>query len=949
MALFAPLVQSGNAKDSSQQAARGRLQRTCECGNKSSDGGTCDRCKLAGKLQRRALAVGPADDLFEREADRVADSVMANRAPPSTPSKVPLDTQSGSHGPPPANGRAGGELAGGALDAVHEVLSSPGQPLDAGTRGSMETRFGADFSSVRIHAGASAGRSARAVGARAYTVGRDIVFGAGEFAPGHPRGRHLLAHELTHTLQQAGPSPRLQREDGDGDPLEGLAELGELADPGTVQAIVLDSGSRRTRFYTTGGKTYDGKLTVLASNFGPGNYVLKRANSKDPKRTWNIFHTDGSVFRGGWEFDVFLEGVDFASLGYTPEVKLTVASGLLPKLIDIEARIKAIKEQVARTLVNDAEERAILAQFEDIPPEQAAEFVKRLREEKVGDMPLLERLDKDVDGENNIALHQHLTRLKLQGGGAKSAKALADAPELAWHDVMGFFEQKAVFSVTPSGKGKYRIRYLGGITGGLYSDPRFAEIKRQSASERLNLMTGGIEVDADQPILVHDYDNDRLVVLTAEDLIAYQHAGVRKFLQDVGTIASLATPVGAETVGARVLAYGVQIASVATLIVDENKLNIRKWFPNWGPAIIDASEKIKLVIAVVGVAQMVQGGWKLFANLRRLRASRAAMDAKAVVSSAEEAALAEKQAAQLEANAEKLLEQADLARKELGVAEELAEAGAKLEGASAAALAPSAKTRIIESAIGKGDFGGEFAGLANRELLDATKNPSKLRPARMSGYSLEVQIEGTEHFLARNAKGGWCLFSGKPKGCGVIGIDKTVDDLFAQIGRELGFSKATRIGNKGRIDLAAAVADAEGIAVDLKVQPHSAASEVRAATGVSGKDVQSAHHAPTSAVKGTPGYSREGALTVLLPRATHKAFDDFWKEWSIAQRKAGQTQVTVERFVEIMDRAIQQTPNLDAKAKGTMSWIVQNEFRELGFSGKDLIDLPYSNIKPGAP
>lgn len=60
--------------------------------------------------------------------------------------------------------------------------------------------------------------------------------------------------------------------------------------------------------------------------------------------------------------------------------------------------------------------------------------------------------------------------------------------------------------------------------------------------DRLNIMTSGIEVDADQPIIVHDYDNDRQVVLTAEDLIAYQHAGVRKFLQDIGTIAALATP-----------------------------------------------------------------------------------------------------------------------------------------------------------------------------------------------------------------------------------------------------------------------------------------------------------------------------------------------------------------------------------------------------------------------
>lgn len=813
--------------------------------------------------------------------------------------------------------------------------------------------MGAEFSGVRIHADAAAGRSARAVGARAYTVGRHIVFGDGEFAPHQPRGRHLLAHELTHTLQQGGGGLRLQRKDGD--PLE---ESAGTAESGAVQTIVIDPGSRRTRFHTTDGRTYDGKVTELSSTFQPGDYLLERADAKDKRRTWNIFNLDGTIYRGGLQFDVWLPGVNFDALTYTGRIKLKVASGLLPKLIDIAARIKSIKEQVSKTLVNDAEEIAVLKLLEDIPAEQAAEFVRQLREEKVGEEPLLQRLDKDIDGENNIALHQHLSRLKLQAGGAKAARALADAPELAWHDVMGFFEQKAVFSVTPSANGKYRIRYLGGISSGLFSTPEYAEVQRLSKKERLNVMTGeGIEVDADQPIIVHDYDNDRQVVLTAEDLIAYQHAGVRKFLQDVGTIASLATPAGAETVGARVLAYGVQIASVATLIVDENKLNVRKWFPNWGPAIIDASEKIKIAIAVVGVAQLVQGGYKLIANLRRLRASRAAMDAKALVSTAEEAALAEKQAAQLEANADRLLNQAEMARKELGLADELAEAGQKTEGAAsklpdaAAAATPTAvKTRIVESAIAKGDFAGEFAGLVDRELADAVKNPSRLRPARVSGYSVEVQIEGTEHFLARNAKGGWCLFSSKPKGCGAIEVAKTVDELFEQIGRELGTTKSARIGTKGRVDLAAAVGDAEGIAVDLKVHPHSAASEVRAAKGVTGKDFQSAHHAPSAAVKGRPGYSREGALTVLLPPSTHKAFDDYWKQWSIAKRQAGITQVTVQEFVDVLNKAIDQTPNLDRKAKGAMSFIIHNEFyRDLGFQPLDLIDLPYSNIPAKAP
>jgi hypothetical protein len=83
-------------------------------------------------------------------------------------------------------------------------LQSPGQPLDAGTRAFMEPRFRHDFSRVRVHSDARAAESARAVNALGYTVGRHIVFDAGQFAPGTVAGNWLLAHELTHVVQQRG-------------------------------------------------------------------------------------------------------------------------------------------------------------------------------------------------------------------------------------------------------------------------------------------------------------------------------------------------------------------------------------------------------------------------------------------------------------------------------------------------------------------------------------------------------------------------------------------------------------------------------------------------------------------------------------------------------------------------------------------------------------------------
>ncbi len=77
-----------------------------------------------------------------------------------------------------------------------------GRPLDPDVRADMEARFGADFSDVRIHSDAQAGRSAAAVAAEAYTASNDIVFGRAAFAPGNPQGKHTLAHELAHVLQQ---------------------------------------------------------------------------------------------------------------------------------------------------------------------------------------------------------------------------------------------------------------------------------------------------------------------------------------------------------------------------------------------------------------------------------------------------------------------------------------------------------------------------------------------------------------------------------------------------------------------------------------------------------------------------------------------------------------------------------------------------------------------------
>lgn len=106
----------------------------------------------------------------------------------------------------PGSSGAAAALENLAPPLVHTVLASPGAPLSSEALAFREPRFGYDFGRVRVHADGQAALSAQMVNAHAYTVGRDIVFGNGQYAPQTPEGRRLLAHELTHVVQQdSGP------------------------------------------------------------------------------------------------------------------------------------------------------------------------------------------------------------------------------------------------------------------------------------------------------------------------------------------------------------------------------------------------------------------------------------------------------------------------------------------------------------------------------------------------------------------------------------------------------------------------------------------------------------------------------------------------------------------------------------------------------------------------
>lgn len=161
------------------------------------------------------LRMGEPNDRFEREADRVADQVtrmadteMAAISAPVVPHIQRLCAECEED---LVQAKQAQRQASGVRPQLEQhicMLHDTGQPLPMSVRGYFEPRFKRDFSSVRIHTGTQASQAARELDARAFTAGRNIFLGSGEYQPATASGRHLLAHELTHVVQQGSAGPR---------------------------------------------------------------------------------------------------------------------------------------------------------------------------------------------------------------------------------------------------------------------------------------------------------------------------------------------------------------------------------------------------------------------------------------------------------------------------------------------------------------------------------------------------------------------------------------------------------------------------------------------------------------------------------------------------------------------------------------------------------------------
>jgi hypothetical protein len=502
--------------------------------------------------------------------------------------------------------------------------------LPAETQAFFEPRFSTDFSSVRIHDGTAAAASAETVNAAAYTSGDSIVFGSGRYSPHTHRGRHLLAHELTHVVQQRGETGIAAQSLARRRASDGQGEQGQRPDEPAL------NGTSR------GANDLSGRWTAAdrSSNSAPGATIQRqRADSSageggpagstetaQPARLGEMASGSGKAIadatEAGWRQVRNLDATTLATA-------------------NVDQRMTMLGQLIQAYWTGGKEEEAIIRIVRTTPLAQAPSLVGQLDSRTINGKPFTEELDRVVDAGNNQELHLALSDLRLKAMGPdQGSKALESAPVLPWHDVMGFFEQEAVFSFSRTRDGKVQIKYPARLFN---AEGLGGELKQLPT----DIFIGGHVYERDQVLIIHDHDNGRFVPIVAQELLGYQHAGVRGFLGHVATVASFAIPVSAaESLAAKAAVLVLErVLPAAFLLIDENRLNLVKWFPNWGPRMIRYADIAKVGLAVYGVGRFAFSGWQIFKNWKDVRKARAALEGAAADPKAEQVALALEQKA----------------------------------------------------------------------------------------------------------------------------------------------------------------------------------------------------------------------------------------------------------------------------------------------------------------
>jgi hypothetical protein len=288
---------------------------------------------------------------------------------------------------------------------------------------------------------------------------------------------------------------------------------------------------------------------------------------------------------------------------------------------------------------------------------------------------------------------------------------------------------------------------------------------------------------------------------------------------------------------------------------------------------------------------------------------------------------------------------------------------------------PAAKAAPREPVLD--DF-AKASGISSRqlsaelgELRRNARDPAKVRQPADARFDAELSTSANgKHAIfdrerVRSGHEGepraWCRYS-SPGRCGLRvdpEIDKFVDEALKESEGpaarrppsqpEKPLTRAEYERRKAAADEAFKFGDEPG-QISAEVGRHKDAPAIREAEGLSGKQVQSAHDAPSSFMKTLDDYSRDNAITMLLERGEHRSFDQIWKDWAQDQRRLGRTEVTVRELHDVMADAIERAPIKDGQKSALIIVLHDELFQKHGLSPTRKLPLPYSNVpalKPG--
>jgi hypothetical protein len=452
------------SRHSSQAAAGGKYLAAPARGRQTAHLSVSNQA-MQQMLQAKLTVNAPGDE-FEQEADRVADTVM--RMPDSAPR---LDGGISKSGSGVQRACACGSSAGmegqceecqkqalklqrsargpsaprPAPAAVQHVVNSPGKPLEPAARGFMEPRFGRDFSQVRVHTDAAAAASARAVNARAYTVGHHVAFDSGEYSPASHAGRHLLAHELSHVVQQEGAQEHkyLQRACGKTEVDDAITKT----DPEDCPILIFGAG------FPSGGKRF--KFDVNCDTFASGEETKFRSFLKGVPSTSEI--------------DVIGMASSDGNKGFNEELACLRTSAAIQVIkdehLEQSVKLRGTIGAVAGTAGNPEFRSVVIRVKGGLPPVPSSEPDLSNVFLILGDKPNVVRQEPDNASLKGLAIQVTLDKFFIALGTAD----IAGGPDCGKFQ-LGFFQICRPFDTT-------RAIYKAGTT--VLADDRSEEIRKQ--------------------------------------------------------------------------------------------------------------------------------------------------------------------------------------------------------------------------------------------------------------------------------------------------------------------------------------------------------------------------------------------------------------------------------------------------------------------------------------